>query len=237
MIESNGNNPNENQQNRLDSLRIEYETANRVLLAKEKALRTDHSPYFALDHRIDQLKASRDRLNEKNRKTRKDIKEAEDRLQQLKYLLNQDESDVSQIRARIETLKRELKPFETPYQQAYLEYYRLQKSAEELHRKITEIEVTQEAQQASKRLAQKKIELFYAILLLAIVIVISAISYFFRLPWYVPTVGFVCGLLGIWVVSAIQLRSEGKLSEENFTKLMLEVVRQIPGLLRGFIKH
>ena len=223
----------ESQTNDLNDLKIEYETTNRLLIEKENTLKKVQLGYSPFQHKIEELKQARDRLNEKNRKTRKDIKDAEGHLQYLKWVLSKDENEASKIRAEIESTKRQSKPFETPYQQVYSEYLRLKKSADELKRRITEIEVRLRPQSVK----QMRLEIFYVIVLIIITVVLPAISFIFKLPWYVAVIIFVCALLGVWVLSAIQLRNDGKLSEENFLKLMLEAIKQIPELLKGLAKN
>jgi len=223
----------ENQTNELDDLKIELETTNRLLAEKESALKKDHLSYFPFQHRLEELKQARDRLNDKNRKTRKDIKDTDDHLRYIKWVLSKDESEASRIRTEIESLKRKAKPFEVPYQHAYSEYLKLKKSSDELKKKITEIEV----RSRSWGNKQKRLEIFYVVVLIIILIALPAISFVFSLPWYVAVVIFVCALFGVWVLSAIQLRNDGKLSEENFLKLMLEAIKQIPELLKGISRR
>lgn len=234
-----------NQTSELDNLRIEYETTSRLLSDKKDAANRAQLSYSPFQNKLEELRQARDRLNEKNRKTRKDIKDNEDLLRYLKGILSKDETDVSNIRTEIKNLERKAKPFQLPYQQAWSEYLKLKKSLDEIKKKITEMEIRmhhlgskeKETQDISSKPNQKRLEVFYAIILIIILVAVPAISFVFSLPLYGAVIIFVCALLGVWVLSAIQLRNDGKLSEENFLTLMIETIKQIPELLKGIAKR
>jgi chromosome segregation ATPase len=131
----------ENRTSDIEDLKIEFETTKRLLAEKEKLLKKVHSEYHPFLHRIEELKQSRDRLNEKNKKTRKDIKDTTDYLRRLEWVLSQNVNEADAVRAEIESAKRKAKPFDLPYQQAHSEYLKLQKHLDELNKKIKEAEV------------------------------------------------------------------------------------------------
>jgi len=217
----------------LEKLKIEFEATKRLLAEKEKVLKKVHSDYHPFLRRIEELKQSRDRLNEQNRKTRKDIKDTEDHLQYLRWQLSQKENEASTVRAEIESVKKKAKPFELPYQQAQSEYLKLQKHFDELNKQIKEAEVRLHPYSLNRIWSM----IFPVIILVLVLVVLPAIILFFRLPWYVVVIIFVCALLAVLVISAIQLRREGKLSEDNFVKLVVETIKQIPELLKGIAKR
>ena len=222
----------EKQTTDLENVKIEFETTKRLLAEKEKVLKKVHSDYHPFLRRIEELKQSRDRLNEQNRKIRKDIKDTEDHLRYLHWQLSQKENEASTVRAEIESVKKKTKPFELPYQQAQSEYLKLQKHFDELNRQIKEAEVRLHPYSLSRVWSI----VFPVVILILVLVVLPILILFFKLPWYVTIIIFVCALLAVLVFSAVQLRHEGKLSEENFVKLVVETIKQIPELLKGIAK-
>ena len=227
------NKQTDNQTTELENLKIEFETTKRLLAEKNKVLKKVHSDYHPFLHKIEELKQSRDRLNEQNRKTRKDIKDREDYLQHLRWELSQNENEVSAVRAEIESIKRKAKPFELPYQQAHSEYLKLQKHLDELNKRIKEAEVRLHPYSINRIWSMA----FPAIILVLVLAILPTLILLFDLPWYVAVIIFVCALFAVVLFSAIQLRHEGKLSEENFLKLIIETIKQIPDLLKGILKR
>lgn len=71
---------------------------------------------------------------------------------------------------------------------------------------------------------------FYVLAFVVVMTVLAVISS--SLPWYSVGIVFIGGLLAFSIISALQLRDDKNLSEENFIKLMLEALKQLPSLLK-----
>jgi heme A synthase len=69
--------------------------------------------------------------------------------------------------------------------------------------------------------------LFALVVIIGIIIFLNHLS----IPWIATVTFIVVALFALLIVATLQLRNDKNLSEESFTRLMLEVIKNLP-LLR-----
>lgn len=220
----------------------EYLAAKELVSEKQKEVSALAQLADKFDAKIDEIVAQRDGLNAQIRGQRKEIRDTEKYLISLKDKWTRYESWVNFVRKNVEKARREAKPTFNALEKAEDE---LLKSEQTLKVAFENLKSAQgEYVQAGGNISSNKSVIgtlqqpqmektnpwisgsFYIVAFLIVMAALAVIT--INLPWYSVVIVIIGGLLAISIIGAFQLRNDKNLSEENFIKLMITALKQLP---------
>jgi hypothetical protein len=230
----------------LQKIEVEYSDAQRLLSEKQRKVEELRPLFNEHNKKIVELDEYRDYLNSEIRKQRKSVKDTEAKLILIKSQLIQNENEVTDVRKEIEKARYQARPIFSAWEIAQTEFQKaenLLKSALEKF-KISQQEYLQAREKSqpdkkpiSKYTAQTKTTFdptnpwrsgtFYLFSFVVVIGILAVLAYL-GFSWYVIVTLMIGTILLLVIIGAFTLRNDKNISEKNFLKLMLEVIKQIP---------
>jgi hypothetical protein len=238
----------------LQKLTAEYLAIRELAKEKQQQVETLIPDREKIYMKIYDLESYRDDLNTTVRHQRKEVREADKALQGAQADLAYAQSElikyevaVDEARKQVARAKRTAKPFANLWRSAQTELQNTKKMLAETFEHVKAAQ--QEYLLAGGKLTSEEKSIsppedltkgnqtnpwlsgtFYLFALIVIIGIIVFLNYL-SLQWYMILGAVIIALFGLLIIAALQLRNDKNLSEENFVKLMLEVIKQLP-LLR-----
>jgi hypothetical protein len=219
----------------LEKARKDYDSIHATVQEKGKRASELGILYKDLSNALHKLTSKRDNLNQELRDLRKEIKEIERSLQVAQYQFNQAEEFTKRTRREVIKQRQEVKEFIPIYEIARSDY---EISEKELETSIQKLKTAEKAYvSAGGKLSSKEVfnerkrgfgqsgpwvsGSFYLFVAVVLIVLFSFVRNSISLPVIIGV-----SLLLI-VISIFQLRNDDNLSEEGFTKLLIEVLQKL----------
>jgi hypothetical protein len=232
-------------------LRAEYLAAQEIVQEKQRKIESLRPQHEKLDASIFTLIESRDELNALIKEQRKQVREADEAVREAESNLADAQSHladyetaVGEARKRVDKARRDAKPFFNLWRSVQNE---LEDAEKELAVAFQRVKAArQEYILAGGQLTSEEKSIsspkfattdnranpwlsgtFYLFALVVVIGIIVFLNYL-SIPWYTTVAVVIIALFALLIIAALQLRNDSNLSEENFIKLLLEVIKQLP---------